>query len=41
MLGGDKIVPVLTLDDHPIRKERGPVVTELQRWYESIIDQQT
>lgn len=37
VVGGDKIIPVLFLNDREISKERGPIVTRLQSWYEKTI----
>lgn len=41
IIGGDKIVPVLYLDDHLISKERGEIAKILQDWYEEEIEQGT
>ena len=41
VIGGDKIVPVLSLENHKISDKKGPIATELQDWYESTLEQGT
>jgi hypothetical protein len=36
VLGGDKIVPVLSFNDHPITETRGPFTKLFQDWYEQM-----
>lgn len=38
VVGGDKIVPVLNLNNHPLREKKGPVASSLQQWYEKTIE---
>lgn len=38
VVGGDKIVPVLNLNDQPICTKKGPVAISLQQWYEQTIE---
>lgn len=34
VIGGDKIIPVLNFNDHPISKEKGRFTEMFQGWYE-------
>ncbi len=38
IFGGDKVVPVLKLNDNVISSERGPITDLIQNWYETTLE---
>lgn len=38
IFGGDKVVPVLKLNDSVISSEKGPITGLIQDWYEATLE---
>ena len=41
IFGGDKVVPVLALNDKVISERRGPITEMIQNWYYKTIEEGT